>query len=232
MNSRRRLVIGSIFFGLVCLGLGGWFLDRKSDGHPDTTAPIVDVAQTRSQAVVGNAEAQLRLGRLYAHGEEVGQSYNEAAQWYRRAAEQGYAPAQTALGQLYEAGRGVPHDVADAAIWYRRAADQGHAPAQYDLAVLYLMGTGVPQSTPEALKWYRKSADRGWALAQYNLGMRYYEGKDVARDPIQAYSWLSLADAQGIPDAARTRDALAQTMTGEQIKEARSRVQSFRPKQP
>jgi localization factor PodJL len=46
----------------------------------------------------------------------------QAAQWFRRAAEQGYAKAQNNLGVMYEHGRGVPQDSIQAHLWYNLAA--------------------------------------------------------------------------------------------------------------
>jgi len=189
----------------------------------------VDLADLHARAEKGDPQAQSGLGKAYAKGEGVSQSYTEAAKWYRQAAEQGNAPAQAALGELHEAGQGVPQADADAAKWYRRAAEQGFAPAQYNLAVMCLMGKGVPQSVAEALKWYRKAAEQGNALAQFNIGMRYSEGNAVQADPVEAYMWLSLAAAQGIPDATKARTDLKARMNRQQVSEAEQRVRSFKP---
>jgi TPR repeat protein len=66
----------------------------------------------------------------------VPQDYAEAAQWYRKAADQGNAEAQGNLGSLYEDGRGVPKDYAEATKWYHKAADQGNQHAQIALDLL------------------------------------------------------------------------------------------------
>ena len=42
---------------------------------------------------------------------------DEAAKWYRRAAEQGFATAQVNLGALYARGGGVPKDLVEAYAW-------------------------------------------------------------------------------------------------------------------
>lgn len=48
-----------------------------------------DASACRIRAQQGDAEAQLKLARMYYHGEGVRQDYNEAARWYRKAADQG-----------------------------------------------------------------------------------------------------------------------------------------------
>lgn len=224
----RWKVIG---VGAVCLGAVLWlaltFVARTPADSSPEAPEVLDVEATRAKAEVGDAAAQTRLGRAYANGQTLKQSYAEAAKWYRLAADHGHAPAQTALGELYEAGQGVPRDEAQAAQWYRRAADQGDTAGQYCLAVLYVVGKGVPRDIAEAVKWYRRAADQGNALAQFSLGTRYRDGDGVPRDPVEAHKWLSLAAAHGLPDAVSARDELKRTMTREQIAESRRRVDAF-----
>ncbi len=43
--------------------------------------------------------------------------HNEAARWYRRAAEQGHAGGQLSLGNMYKRGQGVPQDNVQAYKW-------------------------------------------------------------------------------------------------------------------
>ncbi len=101
----------------------------------------------------GDANAQNRLGFIYAEGQVVDQNYAEAARWFRRAAEQGHAESQYNLGLLYGNGQGVPYDYGTAARWTRLAAEQGDALAQYNLGVLYHNGEGVPQDVVLAHMW-------------------------------------------------------------------------------
>ena len=76
----------------------------------------------------GHAEAQFKLGVMYANGQGVAPDIAEARKWWRKAAEQGHAGAQDVSGLL--AG-GMNY--AGAAEWYRKAAEQGDADAQYKL---------------------------------------------------------------------------------------------------
>jgi TPR repeat protein len=85
----------------------------------------------------------------------------EAALWFRKAAEQGLASAQNEIGFAHECGRGVPEDHDQAAFWYRKAADQGNADAQFCLAVMYMEGRGVPHDPKQAVSLFTKSADQG-----------------------------------------------------------------------
>lgn len=62
---------------------------------------------------------------MYANGQGVRQDDAQAAQWFRKAAEQGVAKAQYNLGIAYESGRGVRQDSALAQEWYGKACDNG-----------------------------------------------------------------------------------------------------------
>ena len=57
-------------------------------------------ADCRAAAEKGDAPAQNALGRCYAKGRGVPQSWEEAVYWYRKAAAQGSAKAQEALKRL------------------------------------------------------------------------------------------------------------------------------------
>jgi TPR repeat protein len=70
-------------------------------------------------------------------GDGVPQDKAQAAQLFRRAADQGLADAQYSLGGCYAEGEGVPQDKAQAARLYQQAADKGLIDAQYSLCVCY-----------------------------------------------------------------------------------------------
>jgi TPR repeat protein len=55
-----------------------------------------------------NPDEQFNLGLKYYRGEGVSQDHQEAAKWFRMAAEQGNANAQYSLGWAYQYGQGVP----------------------------------------------------------------------------------------------------------------------------
>jgi len=120
-------------------------------------------------AVRGDPLAQHRLGQMYEQGQGVVQSDTEAADWYRRSAEQGYAPAQARLGDLFKAGQGVARSDMEAVSWYRRAAEQGDASAQNSLAAMLYEGRGVLQDKAEARAWWQKAADQDDAVAKVVL---------------------------------------------------------------
>ncbi|MFQ5661321.1 MAG: tetratricopeptide repeat protein [Gammaproteobacteria bacterium] len=70
--------------------------------------------------------AQYYLGMMYYQGQAVDQNYEEAGEWFRKAAEQGIPHAQYKLGNLYMKGLGVPRDYEYAYAWYRTGAEFKH----------------------------------------------------------------------------------------------------------
>jgi TPR repeat protein len=109
------------------------------------------------------------VGESYAAGKGVAQNLQQAAQWYRKAADKGDAAGEVHLATLYrDGGKGFPRDMAQAVEWYRKAAEQGDAGAQGLLGVLYSLGQGVAQNYVEAYYWLDLAAAvKGPKQAQY-----------------------------------------------------------------
>ncbi len=125
------------------------------------------------------------------------QEYEQAVDFFRKAAEQGLATAQFNLGVCYDYGKGVSQDYNEAVKWYRKAAEQGHASAQCSLGFCYNYGQGVPQDYNEAIKWYKKAAEQGHAYAQNNLGACYKNGQGVPKDRKKAIELFQKSAEQG-----------------------------------
>lgn len=70
--------------------------------------------------------AQYYVAMMYLRGQGVEQSYEEAAEWFRKAAQQRVKQAQYRLAELYMSGRGVPRDYEYAYAWYRTGAEHQH----------------------------------------------------------------------------------------------------------
>ena len=123
---------------------------------PQTPAspPGID-AILLAKANAGDPAAQVSVGESYASGHGVPQDYQQAADWYRKAANQSSVDGELQLAALYRDGRGkaFARDIVQAAEWYRKAAEQGDPTAQGTLGVLYSMGQGVPRSDPDAYYW-------------------------------------------------------------------------------
>ena len=113
----------------------------------------------RPLAEQGHADAQTKLGQLYAAGRGVPQDDAEAVNWYRKAADQGNALARIALGFNYFVGLGVEKDYIQAYVWGDLAVAQGSEEA------IILRKLVARKMTPEEIAEARKLA-REWKPKQ------------------------------------------------------------------
>lgn len=155
----------------------------------------------KAKALGGAPEDQLELGLLYHEGRGVAQNDEQAAFWYRKAAEQGHPRGQTLFAWCCLFGRGVPKDMAASADWYRKAADQGVAEARIMLARAYRSGQGVARDPELAVTWLRRAAEDGSPDAMMALAQCHEDGFCVERDLAAGIRWLRRAADKGSPIA-------------------------------
>jgi TPR repeat protein/parvulin-like peptidyl-prolyl isomerase len=143
------------------------------------------------------------LGLAYSDGVGVAEDAAQAANWWKKAAEQGLAGAQYLLGLAYSDGRGIEEDKSEALTWYEEAAEQGDASAEMALAYLYQNGGGdsFEPDPAKALEWFRKAAGRDDPDAQLQLGNAYTRGDGATRNLKEAASWYAKAAEQGNAEA-------------------------------
>ena len=115
-----------------------------------------------------DAEVQFGLGLQCASSAGAAQDYAQAAEWYRKAAEQNHGLAQFNLGMMYASGQGVAKDDAQSVFWFGRAANLGDAGGQYHMgrscqrASLDGLPADAPEARIEAYKWYQLAAAQGY----------------------------------------------------------------------
>jgi TPR repeat protein len=85
----------------------------------------------------------------------------------------------------------------------------------------YNRGDYVP-----AIRLFRPLAEQGNAKAQSVLGVMYRRGEGVARSPVRAFIWLSRAAARGDTKAKVELRDVSQTMTPEELSQAREMAQA------
>ena len=175
----------------------------------------------RKAAEQGYAASQYNLGLcLYHKGKALSDKFDiedsecdgiemrtarknlsEAANWFRKSADQGFANAEYILGLCYECGDGIDKNMTEAVKWYRKAAEQGIAEAQRKLGDGYYEGgNGLERNYSAAVRWYRKAAEQGIsdAAMQVNLGdCFYYGGNGIEKDCAEAVKWYLKAANQG-----------------------------------
>jgi len=155
-------------------------------------AAAVVVAEYRNAAEQGDANAQLKFGRLYVNGWGVAENYPEAIAWYRKAAEQGNAEGQfrvatILIGSTLYGGPKIQNrnaDYAEALEWFYKAAAQGHAQAQAYIGLIYHWGIHAIKDDIEAAAWYYLARNNGAAdVSWFNVldGMLNTSGRQQAQ---------------------------------------------------
>lgn len=170
----------------------------------------------QAQAFSGVPEAQHDLAAIYTAGRGgVTQNFENAALWFREAADQKIANASYNLGVLYHQGLGVDRDIDRALYWYREAAKLGHPEAQYNLGIASIEGIGTTYDAPLAAAFFESAANQGIVEAAYNLGLIYENGLiGNASKTEDALLWYKIAADGGSTDA---KAALAQLASQLQI---------------
>ena len=162
------------------------------------------------QLIPDNAEAQFKLGVIYADGLSVSTDLVSALYWLTKAGEQNHIEAQNKLGNLYMSNNsGIVQDYTKAIEWYTKAANNGWAAAQNDLGYMYGTGKGVNRDYAKALEWYLKAANQGSATAQKNLGIMYYNGDGMDKNYKEAERWFNEAIDSKVSDVASCYRLLA-----------------------
>lgn len=170
--------------------------DLQVDKGVTMTYSIADAALCTSHTDP-SVIAQFFLGLIYHQGRGIPQNYQEALNWYRRAANNGFSHANYHLGQMYHNGDGVKQNYSEAARFYQIAADQGLSDAQNSLGDLYYNGENRKPRFIEAMKWYRKAAEQGNILAQAHMGHMYFWGEGVEQSFSEALAYYRRAAEQG-----------------------------------
>lgn len=139
----------------------------------------------------GDAAAQVAVGEQYAKGagaaqdaEVAARDWNNAVEWYIKAAAHDNISAEIHLAECYSYGHGVVRDKVQAAQWYRKAAEQGDPGAQGTLGMLYTLGQGVKQDDAEAYFWFDLAASAETPKKQQYITNRQNVGTRITVDQL------------------------------------------------
>ncbi len=176
--------------------------DHGADAEPDDqdSEPYDEhdpLAEVRSKAKAGYADAQHELGWCHYDGYNCEQSYEKAFELFSKSAEQGNVESMFWLGSMYRAAQGVEEDNSQALKFFRRGADLGHAACQSCLADMYEYGTGIEVDYDRAFLWHKRAAEKGHALSMWSLGEFYENGKGTQVDEKLCAKWHLTAAEKG-----------------------------------
>lgn len=116
-------------------------------------------------------------------------------------------------------------------------AEDGNAIAQVYVAGIYQYGLVSAINYAEAYKWYDRAARQDNVDGQIGLGVLYSLGQGVEKNFVEAYKWLRIA-ANRLPQGSdRSRiigalDAIAESMTKDQVAEAIQHAKDWQPDPP
>ena len=116
-------------------------------------------------------------------------------------------------------------------------AEDGNAIAQVYVAGIYQYGLVSAINFAEAHKWYDRAARQDNVDGQIGLGVLYSLGQGVEKSFPEAYMWLRIA-ADRLPQGSdRSRiigalDAIAESMTKDEVAAANQRAKDWQPGPP
>lgn len=171
--------------------------------------PANEKASLKAEAERGSIDAFLEMAYAADEATKTPETRQEAAHWYRRAAQAGVGVAALRLGQLYELGDGVGQSYEEAMRYYQSALASGMPEASLRIGVLYLEGWGVPRDTQRAAQEITRAAESGYLPAQRVLSGMFASGIGVEKSLSLALQWAERAamedDAQAQVDAGALR---------------------------
>ena len=137
---------------------------------------------TTSSIAFADALQDMARGDQAMKGEDI----QEAAKYYRLAAEQNYAPAQVAMGELMHSTL----ENEEAVGWFLMAAYNGDPAGSYDLGQMYVVGEGVEPNPEKALYWIKLAAEKNYIPAIEVMVNAYQKGDlGLPLDIEQAKIW-------------------------------------------
>ena len=93
--------------------------------------------QHHIQLIALEGDVQYVWGWMYYIGEGVAEDKQEAAKWWRLAAENGHTYAQFYLGWMYDQGIEIAEDDCEAGRWYAIAAYDGDVDAKANMLMMW-----------------------------------------------------------------------------------------------
>ncbi len=159
----------------------------------------------------------------------------QAAELYRKGAEQGDPVAAFKLASMVEGGKVAAAQYGSAGSWYNKACLLGDTVGCHNAGVGYEYGNlGLEKDYEKARTSYQRAAERGYMQSQYNLGSLYsnlYFTNDV-----EGLRWLLASQAKAqecsskplckwiLEDPPGHIEVLRARMSPEQVREAESRT--------
>jgi uncharacterized protein len=184
-------------------------LNESDDSTGSSTAQAIDLLKRGAQQ--GDPLAMYNLGLHYKYGANgVPRDFQQAAEFFGKAAESGSVSAMVEYGAALTYGRGVPLNRRRGVEWLQRAADAGSVRAKDELGWAYWRGcsyrcqdvSDVKRDPDLALLWFARVAETGDADAQAIMAQMTERGMGLLNPlPEVAERYWRLAAYGGNPYA-------------------------------
>ena len=180
-----------------------WFYKQGLGGYPRDQKMEVDTL--KKAAELGNISCMVALGNYYKNGYEsyITNNSNEAAFWYKKAADLGNPEAKFSLSDLILCGNLGEKDLINAFRLIKEAAETDFVPAFYVLGNFYQNGIGTAADNGQAAHWFEMSAKNGDPKGQYFYALCFYGGKGVEKDYHKAFYWFEESAKNDYVDAMK-----------------------------
>ena len=132
----------------------------------------------------GYVSALNNLAVLYENSEGAEFSQEQAAELFKKAAQQGHALAMYNLAMHYRDGTyPIKRDLAQAAEWFALSAESGLVSAMVEYGRMLAAGQGLRNNAANprrAVEWFQRAANSGSTRAKLELAALYYNGSRQA----------------------------------------------------
>jgi hypothetical protein len=158
----------------------------------------------------------------------------EAISWLRRAADHGDYSAKFHLARWYWSANDVANE-RKALRLFLDVANTGDPYAAHYVAGFFRDGIGMPRDLRKARTWDEVAAKGGLSNSAWRLAWMFEHATGVRRDVVEAYKWFDVAthlaplatEPQETSGAAKSRDALAKTMSPDELSQAQARSRAW-----
>lgn len=131
---------------------------------PSTTVSNTQVTrQEAPKAAAPKSAADMTASEALSAGQGYLRNgdFNNAANYFKSAADRGSAEARYEIALLYKSGAGVAQSTANAFTYMKAAAEAGFTKAYRELGEMYHGGRGTAKDRSQAEYWYKKAVDAG-----------------------------------------------------------------------
>ena len=135
----------------------------RQEAPKQTAAKPAATTTATSKPAAPKSAADMTAGEALSAGQGYLRNgdFNNAANYFKSAADRGSAEAQYEIALLYKSGAGVAQSTANAFSYMKAAAEAGFTKAYRELGEMYHGGRGTAKDRSQAEYWYKKAVDSG-----------------------------------------------------------------------